>query len=683
MTTGGKIEAPVPGVAVYRRNQKEHCESLVVAVHGMGDQVRNAFGQQIAELFSKHSILEKNAPRHQTTRLALGTWDAGKESVEDNALGIVPAIVDSDSNPGTPWLNPFAFAEMHWATLPRKLEKEGHRLEESTHWAGSVVGRVSQRHGLPGKLGARGPQLAADAVEGIGESLTIISRLIALGSRAGLGKFDLNDILEKYLADVQQLTEYSGQRRKCVDAFIDRMAELDSQTERKDGSRADIHIIAHSEGTVLAFLTLLNALHLPRVSAHDNQMPKPSRAWEDRVSWIKRVRSFTTIGSPIDKHLILWPEMWYKFCFGENAAGGKDPDEKEPPVNKENWRQLNQPIRWRNYYDFADPVGFDLDTARAQLEAWHCNSCFEFLPEHDHGFRRYPIPGKAHVDYFSDTELFGYIIRDAVDGEKLRSPEKTRPPDTILGRLSPWIPFVAVLLVHFAAVFILYKAVGADAVDREAVPVDSGTAVDTEADKENKQRLLGILGCGALLFGTTAAARILRLPCNFWSCVLGGGIWLIGAVLFCLFPGIHLIELSKSIGLDELSKSIGLEKLALILFVAISAALVVIALALDRRALAQQNRPVAGIRTLIRIGGIPLAAILVGWELLFSDGGASAFVLIGSGVAFVYLWWLGILLFDLAYIWGRYINRRKDDILDRLRPKIVSEEQSRKLCYDP
>ena len=51
-----------------------------------------------------------------------------------------------------------------------------------------------------------------------------------------------------------------------------------------------------------------------------------------------------TIGSPIDKHLVLSPEL-----FGEGAPL-QSPD---------------RPIDWRNYYDEGDPVGFALDDARA------------------------------------------------------------------------------------------------------------------------------------------------------------------------------------------------------------------------------------------------------------------------------------------------------------------------------
>lgn len=50
-----------------------------------------------------------------------------------------------------------------------------------------------------------------------------------------------------------------------------------------------------SEDTVVSFLGLLEGFREP-------QSP----------GWVKQVRGFMTLGSPIDKHLALWPEL-----FGE------------------------------------------------------------------------------------------------------------------------------------------------------------------------------------------------------------------------------------------------------------------------------------------------------------------------------------------------------------------------------
>lgn len=54
-----------------------------------------------------------------------------------------------------------------------------------------------------------------------------------------------------------------------------------------------------------------------------------------------------TLGSPIDKHIHLWPELF--------AGFGK------PSF------QPKEPIEWHNYYDYGDPVGFELDSARERF----------------------------------------------------------------------------------------------------------------------------------------------------------------------------------------------------------------------------------------------------------------------------------------------------------------------------
>src|SRR5258707_2775573 len=76
--------------------------------------------------------------------------------------------------------------------------------------------------------------------------------------------------------------------------------------------------------------------------------------------WLKRVRGYMTIGSPIDKHILLWPRLWKK--LNPQLANGMFSGER---------------IRWRNYYDYGDPVGFKLDSARLWLHHVNCEA-FEF-----------------------------------------------------------------------------------------------------------------------------------------------------------------------------------------------------------------------------------------------------------------------------------------------------------------
>src|SRR4029077_18844118 len=136
---------------------------------------------------------------------------------------------------------------------------------------------------------------------------------------------------------------------------------------------AEIYIVAHSEGTVVSLLGLLQAFR---------ESPLPA--------WATRVRGLMTLGSPIDKHLLMWPEL-----FGTTAPAAA-------PAAK---------IEWRNYYDYGDPIGFALDDARKWLKRHQWDAVFNFAPSGDIGFTRYPFPGKAHVDYWTDNDLFGPFLQ--------------------------------------------------------------------------------------------------------------------------------------------------------------------------------------------------------------------------------------------------------------------------------
>ena len=188
---------------------------------------------------------------------------------------------------------------------------------------------------------------------------------------------------------------------------------------------AEIHIVAHSEGSAIAFMALLRAL-----SKSDGVLGD---------GWIDGVRSFSSFGSPIDKHLILWPHIWAEF----------------ETIKRADWRRRPQPIRWFNYYDYSDPIGFEHDTARARLRDWKCDA----FRMSEHGFRRYLLPGQAHLDYFTDDLLFSHVIDNAIAPEFTGT--RTEPICAWWHRCAPVsrvIPYVLCLAVFFAAVFIFHKS---------------------------------------------------------------------------------------------------------------------------------------------------------------------------------------------------------------------------------
>ena len=230
------------------------------------------------------------------------------------------------------------------------------------------------------------------------DTIATLENLTFLAEKAGLMKFNLRELLDDYLGDIQIVAEFRDFGGDIFTQFRETMAKL----LKAHSNVKDIHIVAHSEGTVVAFRGLLEALSKPN---------------DEECEWVKRVKSFMTIGSPIDKHIVMWPALWEGFT---------------PDVNS---REEGEGIVWWNYYDFGDPVGFELDTARQWLllRGWiaadeksekadgskvpaDCarQRFFDFPKAHDQGFTRYPFPGKAHNDYWGDKELFDHFFSNGM-----------------------------------------------------------------------------------------------------------------------------------------------------------------------------------------------------------------------------------------------------------------------------
>ncbi|MDZ4404037.1 hypothetical protein [Prosthecobacter sp.] len=687
----GDCFAPIPGKPVYRRynlegkDSSECCEKLIVSVHGMGDQTRNDMTQIVARLFAECAKSGGDLPA-QARNLPMSLWEGGNDYLTDDAIAFVS---------GKTVLDEMAFAEFHWADLPRKLETECYRLEEPTKWARSVVERLSQRHNLTDKdkFGTHGPELAASVLEEIAETIRLLNQLLFLAGKAGVFNFDLGILLERYLCDVQQVADFMHQRKSILDRFLKRMTHLHSLCPT-----AEIHLVAHSEGSVVALYGLLKALNPQSLTSPERKDSK-NKGGETKESydltWLEKVRSLTTFGSPIDKHLILWPEMW--FSFKRDATHWNKPDPSSP----------EQRIRWRNYYDLADPVGYGLDTARCQLKAWGCEA-FEFEPWHDQGFRRYPLPGKAHVDYFGDTKLFQHIWDHAIK-EPAASDKPIIPPklgNTWKGRLSPFLPFLIVALLHVAAVFVLHKAI---VVHPEEAMKQAGLTGLEGMHSPATESSLGILGCAALLLGTTVLARTWRItrdwrlprdwqhwqhPGDFVARVVALLVFVLGLTVFWQIPGFYTAEIARKILFgtrtwsDVLGDGLGvgeIRRITTIVFGTLAVVVLIIACVADWWSLKKQKRPIWGLRWLMLLGGGGTAALMVSTRIGDNHPETSMLALFGGAIGFVYLWWLGALLYDLSYVWMRYINTTYT-LLDRVSSKtekfsdesIIAPDGSRK-----
>lgn len=556
---------------------------VIVAVHGVGDQYSFATLQSVVNQFCGFY--------RQPAALPLGTFHTGKTS-----FSIHPPY------PADPFER-LAFSEVYWAKIPRDIVDDKHTLEESKRWAGTIVERLRMRWNATGKKGdCRDADFDMTKLV-LGEmiqTLAVLERLCYLADRAGVFTFDLRTLLNDYLGDVQVVAEFGTERKKILATFADVLDAIPATYPN-----AEIFIVAHSEGTVVSLLGMVEA-----------GLARPTPVW------LTRVRGFMTIGSPIDKHLILWPDLFTS-----------DKPQYKPGPNATR-------IKWLNYYDRGDPIGFSLDDARRWLESTGWDSVFDFTDNDDFGFDRYPFPGKAHVDYWTDPAVFGHFIETVVkEPSELRREDPqtdfTKPPTDIRWKkwLSYLVPYVGVAAILFVGVFILYKSVVA-AIDPDDKAVQ-GTMVI----------LRSVAGTTILLLGVTVTTRILRLANSLLWKILGFLIWAVCAVAFLLIlrSGPTVKALGNS--WDTVVPIDLIFALGLGLVVWLSTAL----------------HPSWGLKPLIALG-TTLIAIVVGFHLSTATSAGNVgpiWPVLLATAGFLYLWSLSALTFDLVFVWHLQIRQAR------------------------
>ncbi|HXU31269.1 MAG TPA: hypothetical protein VN851_11875 [Thermoanaerobaculia bacterium] len=587
--SGKDIEIGASKPAVSQPN--EAVKKVIVAVHGIGDQYSFATIQSVVNQFCLYY--------GQPAAVPLGNFHSGQ-----------PAYSLSAPYPPDPFKR-FAFTEVYWAPISRGLVDEKHTLEEAKTWARTIVERLRLRwHEEEKKKGWQGDtktcrdedfHLTQQVLGEIIQTIAVVERLCFLAEKAGIFTFDLKKLLDDYLGDVQVVAEFKDQRDKILATFAKLLEDVEVAFPK-----AEIYIVAHSEGTVVALLGLLKAFR-------DTDQPR----------WTRKMRGLMTMGSPIDKHLALWPEL-----FGDSAPS-KAPTQK---------------IEWRNYYDFGDPVGFELDSIREWITANNWQSVFHFEGgKHDFGFARYPFPGKAHVDYWKDRAVFEHFISEVVvanengtaggaeasaELHRVKRREPKAAPSS-LGR-TWWISYVApyagVLALLLIASYGLYKAVTG------AMGSESPTSLILQRSA----------GLAALLYGVTVVARIPRLTYSeswrMFSCALA----VLGALLY---------RWSLNGAEESLIKNLSIPPG----FFTLSLALLVIVLTF----LMSVKRPSWGLVPLMIIGTFAATVVIV--FRIEQQGGPRGPVwpIVLAIVAFLYLWWLAALLFDLVFIWHLYIRHSK------------------------
>ena len=427
------------------------------------------------------------------------------------------------------WLG---FAEVYWANIARGVATDGYVLEETKEWATTVGRRAIARQ--KSQYSRVDYHLVGNVLGEMVDTIATLEDLTFLADKAGIGSFDLKKILVDYVDDVQIVAEFPNYRTNILTRFRTTLSNISQNCPD-----AEIYIVAHSEGTAISFLGLLEALWAN---------PTPA--------WVKQVRGLMTFGSPINKHLVLWPELFlgasaafveddivnldmlagklvwrlHRTRFSQymlnqlsantrvllahytsgpsaplqeaivgdlntiiqsgplerslfskvNLSFATDALLKQDPKGEDSVRcnrmlvqdayagiiannrvlqwsgaptyNPDRVIKWRNYYDYGDPVGYELDLARDWLNSkgvtafeFEGNEAGKTKPNQDIGFARYPLPGEAHEGYWTDPDVFDHFIESAILGK----------PNPAVPGSKAWVWIVSYIVSYGAAFALL------------------------------------------------------------------------------------------------------------------------------------------------------------------------------------------------------------------------------------
>lgn len=596
-------------------------QKVVVAVHGIGDQIAFETVQAVVKQFCKYNNLPAT--------VSLGRLDSDIRS-NRGALALMPPF-----DPDLP-LN-VSFTEVHWADIAREVENKGYRLEDARHWARTIIERMKLRRQNDRQIAAKDYDLIKLVLQEAINAITVSELFMTVFKHAGAYKPKLQNVLTNYLGDVQLVTEFRVIREMILAQF-----EKAMETIHCAANNADIYIIAHSEGTVISFLGLLQALK-KKADHEGSETPAGPEASKASL-WIDNVKGFITIGSPIDKHLALWPELWDGLNFTGKDLG-------------------NNHILWHNYYDFGDPVGFKLETAREWLNKVGCTS-FDFPQSNDFGFSRSYLPGKAHVDYWTDTELFGHIINTVIAPQSrnkaagtartkegvprlLNDDQPKKKPGSRLGaKISNCIlPYLMSFLPLFAGIFFLYRTVD----------------IAMNYNETGRDVIVNSLLIALLLAGITVFSRVVRLSRRWTNQIVAALFYFATTRLFLKF----MSEEAKNNICDGLTYLLRIDNPDLALF---AASALIAGLGLFSRKYSLKP---------LLIPGFAVVSWVIG-TILLSDKRIALTPVLTTTVAFFCLWWLSAIIFDLSFIWHAYIrnNRVADKLYEQACVTLFDNEKA-------
>jgi hypothetical protein len=177
--------------------------------------------------------------------------------------------------------------------------------------------------------------------------------------------------------------------------------------------------------------------------------------------WRDCVKEFITLGSPIDKFHTLWYQNYLHMGFSQIP--------EFPASWAEDWiQEAKTKITHVNLCDEQDPVGHHLDIAQATSNYSKVFATNKPVAYRDVIFRRYPVPGVAHIEYWKDHQLFRGIISHVMElpsrGQQIQPDyfvtDSFRERTTAYGKILVWAYFRISLIAAMATGALLIYGLG-------------------------------------------------------------------------------------------------------------------------------------------------------------------------------------------------------------------------------
>lgn len=410
----------------------------IVVVHGIGDQARNETALGFV------NELARALPQGEDYTVKV-----------DNLIESVDSMLGKDTRKECPVQPPqfrfvdnkrqiefiIGFSEVYWQDITNGYLKEndGQLPLPLFTWARSLNTRLLKD--------PRTYALAIGAIDNI-EKLLGLGRLLAFINKQS-ARF--NEITDKFLGDVQMYTESDILRQRINRRFIDVMDKVEKciskphNAGKEDLGKPEIYIVAHSEGTVVTYNSLVDAVACACkvLMDHDQEheefrwlndvlldtgdgieatypnvqpqqrLDKQKESADNVMRWFRQIKGLVTLGSPLDKHYTIWDNCFRRDCL-KKCLKNCLKDKSLCPL-----KGLKE-IPWFNYWDHSDPVGFGLNKlfeANKSGDGTEESSDAKklFSRKYDSGYSRYPVPGVAHVAYWKDPGIYQNIIHEVME----------------------------------------------------------------------------------------------------------------------------------------------------------------------------------------------------------------------------------------------------------------------------